>query len=151
MPIVVAGETSFEGESAEMPLAFQGVLDEEGVFALFRASSVYIAASIYEPFGLAPLEAALCGCAIVARDLPTFREVWGDAASYFQDERQLESILQAHWDNPEALNVARTAATRRAQQFSAWKMARAYLALYEELPLTSHNLNPREETVADAA
>jgi glycosyltransferase involved in cell wall biosynthesis len=151
MPIVVAGETFFEGESAEMPLAFVGALEEQEVFALFRASSIYIAASIYEPFGLAPLEAALCGCAIVARDLPSFREIWGDAASYFRDERQLEGILQIYQDNPERLGIARSAAMRRAKQFSARAMARAYVVLYEELLLTTHNLNPREETVADAA
>jgi len=37
----------------------------------------------YEPFGLAPLEAALSRCAIVANDIPSLREVWGSAAMYF--------------------------------------------------------------------
>jgi glycosyltransferase involved in cell wall biosynthesis len=37
-------------------------------------------AAIYEPFGLAVLEAALAGCALVLSDTATFRELWQDAA-----------------------------------------------------------------------
>ena len=71
------------------------MLSEDAVFAAFRSSSIYVAASRYEPFGLAALEAALCGCAIVARDIPSLREVWGEAAVYFRDAEGLERLLGA--------------------------------------------------------
>ncbi len=51
--------------------------------ALYRASSCLIAASIGEGFGLPLVEAAARGLPIVARDIPVFREVAGDHASYF--------------------------------------------------------------------
>ena len=36
----------------------------------------------YEPFGLAVLEAAQAGCALVLSDIPTFRELWNGAAQF---------------------------------------------------------------------
>src|SRR5262249_40439508 len=48
-------------------------------------SSIYAATSQYEPFGLAPLEAALSRCALVASDIPSFRELWDGAAVFFAD------------------------------------------------------------------
>jgi glycogen synthase len=33
---------------------------------------------------LAPLEAALSGCALLLNDIPSFRELWGDTACYFE-------------------------------------------------------------------
>ena len=49
-------------------------------------SSIYAATSRYEPFGLAPLEAALSRCAIVASDIPTFRELWGDVGHLLSEQ-----------------------------------------------------------------
>jgi glycosyltransferase involved in cell wall biosynthesis len=50
---------------------------------MFSEAAVYAATSRYEPFGLAPLEAALSRCALIMNDIPVFRELWGDAAIYF--------------------------------------------------------------------
>jgi len=77
MPIVVAGEETFvDGEQRNLhKIKALGSLSEPEVLKVFCTSSIYIATSIYEPFGLAPLEAAGCGCAIVARELPSLREV----------------------------------------------------------------------------
>ena len=41
---------------------------------------MFASLAIYEPFGLAVLEAALAGCALVLSDIATFRELWQDAA-----------------------------------------------------------------------
>ncbi len=43
-------------------------------------ASIFALPARYEPFGLLPLEAALSGCALVLGDIPSLREVWGDAA-----------------------------------------------------------------------
>src|SRR5690606_15476731 len=53
------------------------------VDAWLRRAGIYVAASLYEPFGLAPLEAALHGCALVMSDLPVFRELWDGCAIFF--------------------------------------------------------------------
>ncbi|MAG57127.1 MAG: hypothetical protein CMJ83_12610 [Planctomycetes bacterium] len=48
--------------------------------ALYRGAGVVLAPSRDEGFGIAPLEALACGAPVVASDIPTHRDVLGDAA-----------------------------------------------------------------------
>ena len=48
----------------------------------FSRATVYAAPSLYEPFGLAPLQAALHGCALVLSDIGSFRELWDGCAEF---------------------------------------------------------------------
>jgi glycogen(starch) synthase len=136
IPIVVAGERAHQGAEAPKSIGDTvqvGPLSESDLLALFRASSIYLATSIYEPFGLAPLEAALCGCAVVANDIPSLREVWGDAALYFDNADTLSSLLEQLQVSPKILLTARQRSGRRALQLSAAHLTAEYLALYAEL------------------
>ena len=140
MPVLVAGERQFENASARMAAFLQpvGELAEERVLDLFRSSAVCIAPSRYEPFGLAPLEAAMCGCALVLRDLPSFREIWGKAALYFASAEELEQHLHSLAADPARLRFAQTMAQRRAAHFSAERMTAHYVALYAKLVAGTH-------------
>ena len=60
-----------------------GSLEKESFYQLLDNSLIYVGPSLYEPFGLAPLEAAHSGCALLLSDIPSFREVWDDCATYF--------------------------------------------------------------------
>jgi glycogen synthase len=51
---------------------------------------VFASPARYEPFGLAVLEAAQAGAALVLSDIPTFRELW-DGAAVFLDPDDAES------------------------------------------------------------
>jgi glycogen(starch) synthase len=135
MPVLVAGEGSEAEGLSNGRCGFQalGRLSEAEVLELFRTSSIYIASSVYEPFGLAPLEAAACGCAIVARDLPSLREVWGNAALYFADGAALEQILRRLGDEPEMLHAVQAGCLRRANFLSARRAADSYIATYQRL------------------
>ena len=66
------------------------------VLSFASRASIYAATSRYEPFGMAALEAALSRCALVANDIPSFREVWGEAALYFRanDASSLASLVR---------------------------------------------------------
>jgi glycogen synthase len=59
-------------------------------------ASIYALPARYEPFGLSALEAALSGCALVLGDIPSLREVWGDAALFVppDDHDALAHALQ---------------------------------------------------------
>ena len=149
MPVLVVGEACFEGERAPElgTVEFLGRLDEDEVHEVLRTSSVYLATSIYEPFGLAPLEAALCGCGVVARDLPSLREVWGDAAVYFTDGGRLGEVLLRLRDSPTELEALKGRSKTRALELSADRMVDGYIVQYEEL-LATPTLH--EEVVANA-
>ena len=47
----------------------------------------FAAPSLYEPFGLAVLEAAQQGTALLLSDIPVFRELWSGAAVFVQADR----------------------------------------------------------------
>ncbi len=135
-PILVAGDQYQEGIAAcnhPANITLLGLLDESELFALFQASSIYLATSIYEPFGLAPLEAALCGCAVVANNIPSFREVWGDAVLYFDSDEALDYLLAELHASPAALYRLRRSSHLRALQLSRSRMVESYLALYNRL------------------
>ena len=48
----------------------------------YARAAIYALPARYEPFGLSALEAALSGCALVLGDIPSLREIWGDAALF---------------------------------------------------------------------
>lgn len=134
MPILLAGETTHEFSYMEEHCGqarLLGRLSEDELLEVMRQSAIYICTSTYEPFGLAPLEAALCGCAVAANDIPSLREVWGDAALYFHDAASLSSLLDVLDADAGLLARARTRARRWAQQLTARKMAKGYLDLIQ--------------------
>jgi glycosyltransferase involved in cell wall biosynthesis len=67
---------------------------------------------------------------VLANDLPSLREVWGDAALYFHDAWSLSGLLSQLGRDPELLAAAQRRSRLRAQRFSAACMADQYLALY---------------------
>lgn len=60
----------------------------------YARTPIFVSPSLYEPFGLAALEAASAGAALVLSDIPTFRELW-DRAAVFVDPRNPEAIATA--------------------------------------------------------
>ncbi len=133
-PILVAGEHRFEASEAEAgtrSLIFLGPLTPDEVLKLFRESSLYLGPSRYEPFGLAPLEAALCGCALLLYDLPSFREIWAEAALYFHDAASLSHLLETL--SPDAILALQRRSQARAREITATHMTNQYESLYRDL------------------
>jgi glycosyltransferase involved in cell wall biosynthesis len=61
---------------------FVGYVPREDLPALFGAASLFVYPSLYEGFGLPPLEAMACGCPVIVSDAASLPEVCGDAALY---------------------------------------------------------------------
>jgi glycogen synthase len=112
-----------------------GELDRAELDRLYRAAAVFVHPSRYEPFGLAPLEAASRGAALVLSDLASLREVWGDAALYFPpgDAESLREALERLCREPRLLRELAARAGARARSFGAAQMADRYREAYAEL------------------
>ncbi len=142
VPILIAGETTsasatYDAERLRRRVLL-GRLSEAATLELFAESAIYLVTSLYEPFGLSAIEAAQCGCAIVARDIPSQREVWSDAATYFKSADDLKAALEHLAANDEILHQAQGKALVRARgMYSREMMTRSYLTLYREL-LSTH-------------
>ena len=135
LPILIAGEQT-EGQRAAPTFTpgaatFLGQLTSDVLHKLFRESAAYLCTSLYEPFGLAPLEAALCGCTLVLRDLPSLREVWGDAALYFRDADHLAAQLNLLCHDPATLAEGQRRARQRARDYTADRLTDSYLVAFE--------------------
>ena len=140
-PVLLAGEVEYESQMvARRPAAttMLGPLTEDDLLAVFRESAIYLCTSQYEPFGLAPLEAALCGCAVVANDIESLREVWADGALYFDDASSLSALLAGLACDSQLLAAARHRSRRRAERYNAARMAEQYLGLYQMMDTTLH-------------
>ncbi|HEU5452960.1 MAG TPA: glycosyltransferase family 4 protein [Terriglobales bacterium] len=117
-------------------IEFRGPQSEAQLVQLYGRASIYAATSRYEPFGLAPVEAALSRCAIVANDIPSFHEIWGETACYFRynDSADLaRQIERLHGDRELRLTYANLAYHRARSRFTAERMVDDYMNLYQSL------------------
>ena len=138
-PSIIAGETQHPDQAyraetkrivCEGMLELKGKQTAEQLRSLFARASIYAATSRYEPFGLALVEAALSRCAIIANDIPPFRELWGETACYFQtdsvdDLRDVAVMLRS--DRTLRRKHAELAYQRARRHFSADRMVEEYL------------------------
>jgi glycogen synthase len=123
-------------DTEETTVAIRGPQTEAQLRALYSRASIYAATARYEPLGMAALEAAFSRCAIVANDIPSFREIWGDAALYFRtnDAASLaDGIRQLNADRPMRRAYAELAYTRARERFTTKRMIDDYLQLYRSL------------------
>ncbi|MBA2670235.1 MAG: glycosyltransferase family 4 protein, partial [Gemmatimonadetes bacterium] len=79
-------------------------------------ASAFISPSRYEPFGLAPLEAALHRCPLILSDIGSFRELWSGCAVFFRsgDSRSLAERLVEIGQDPDGQALRAHAARERA-------------------------------------
>jgi len=144
-PVWIVGEErhpdpAFRGHVCEPERArgvrFCGPQSEAQIRQLFGRASMYAATSQYEPFGLAPVEAALSRCAVIANDVPTFRELWGETACYFEHNNAddlAEKIRMLRYDRELRLTYSNLAYRRAKQRFTSERMVNDYLNLYQTL------------------
>lgn len=114
--------------------------DERQMAQTLGRASIYAAVSQYEPFGLAPVEAAFSRCALVASDIPPLRELWDGAAVFFrnndaQDLRQTMEMLVR--DSALRKQCADLVYKRARERFHAARMTEEYLSLYHALSPTA--------------
>jgi glycogen(starch) synthase len=137
----VGGESGLRA-AARHKIFIKGMQSEAQLRHHYSHASMYAATSRYEPFGLAPVEAALSRCAIVANDIPTFHEVWGDTARYFRHNDSLslkQEIQRLHSDRELRLTYANLAYNRARQRYSADRMVDDYLSLYQTIAAASNS------------
>lgn len=97
--VVVAGGTNpgvFAAKGVAMPdfVKHVGYVSDAELASLYRHAACFVFPSLYEGFGIPPLEAMAHGCPVVASTAASIPEVCGDAAVYF-DPKDAQSFLSA--------------------------------------------------------
>jgi glycosyltransferase involved in cell wall biosynthesis len=153
-PVLVAGSSQHPdgGEVRARYVRTLGRLSHAELAGYMGRASIYVLPARYEPFGLAALEAALAGCALVLGDIPSLREVWEDAAVFVppDDTDMLARALRRLVSEPVLCSRMSTLARTRALEFSPDRMADAYLAVYADLERTSGVAPPLQPQLARA-
>jgi glycogen synthase len=98
-------------------------------------AEIFCAPALYEPFGLAVLEAAISGAALVLSTAPSFVELWSEAARFVDpdDMGGLAGALLDLIEDPFARARLQVAGGETAAAYSRARMTEAYLGLYAEL------------------
>ena len=113
-------------------VAFPGYVDDADLPALYSAATAFVYPSLYEGFGLPPLEAMACGTPVVCSDAASLPEVVGDAAISI-DPLRVESLARGLQDVLGSAGLRddlRARGLRRAAQFSWDRCAAETLAVY---------------------
>jgi glycosyltransferase involved in cell wall biosynthesis len=112
-----------------------GVVDEAALGEALSRRPIFVSAATFEPFGLSVLEAAQAGCPLILSDIPTFRELWGNAAQFVSsdDEDGFVDAIQGVLADEGRRRALGHAARQRAQRYTPAAMVATMARLYHEL------------------
>lgn len=91
---------------------FLGRTSDRELLELYNQADCFVMPSLYEGFGLPPLEAMACGCPVLVSDIPVVREICADAARYF-NPHSVEDIRRAIREQLECDDSTRNEQIRR--------------------------------------
>ncbi len=114
---------------------FLGYLPEQDLAAFLTGATALIFPSLYEGFGLPPLEAMACGTPVIATDAPAMSEVLRGGATLVPPGRPAEIAREAVrlLSEPERRAERSAAARDFAARFSWANAAEETVAVYREI------------------
>lgn len=128
-------ERLIEKSKDQASIIYTDFLDDQQLSALYRRASLYVFPSLYEGFGLPPLEAMSHGVPVVSSSATCLPEVLGDAALYFDPENagfMAYTIVQALEDKDIRLELAQN--TKKLLPLYSWeKLAQQTFNVYQDL------------------
>ncbi len=110
-------------------------LDDDELVLLYNCAAVFLYPSLYEGFGLPPLESMACGTPVIASNVTSIPEIVGDAAILIDptDGDRLKKALLELLSNERLRRQLISRGFRWARKFSWRKMAEQTLAVYESV------------------
>ena len=109
-----------------------GRISDPELKAVYNAARLFVLPSHMEGFGLTVLEAAACGVPIACSDIPSLREVAGQAAVYFDPDnlQNMTDVIKELINKPERLEELANLALARSKHFSWQKAAAETMEVY---------------------
>lgn len=131
-PVRIAGDA----RAAALPSDVEalGRLSRAALREVMARAAIFVHVPRYEPFGLAPLEAAASGCALVLSDIASLRSRWDGAALHVgpDDRDGLVKAILSSIESADHRARFGAQALERARRFDAERMTASYLDLYRE-------------------
>ncbi len=117
-------------------ICFTGTVDDDDLPVIYAGASLFVYPSLYEGFGIAPLEAMACGVPVLASRAGSLPEVLGNAAWTVENATDVEAIAEGMLQlltDPLTREQFRERGLRNADRFSWEQTATKTLALYQEV------------------
>ncbi|RQS36438.1 glycosyltransferase family 1 protein [Burkholderia sp. Bp8992] len=110
-------------------VTWAGYVSDGELKALYEHAGCFVFPSLYEGFGLPPLEAMRCGCPVIVSHEGSLPEVCSGAALFCDaySPPDIAASIARVMDDPELRARLRTMGRERAQQYSWQRSARALL------------------------
>ncbi|MGD9581658.1 MAG: glycosyltransferase family 4 protein, partial [Vampirovibrionia bacterium] len=116
-------------------IIFTGHITDKELAGLYKNAILFVFPSLYEGFGIPPLEAMACGCPTVVSKIASIPEVCADA-SYYIDPNDINSIAKGIQEvlNSESMqNDLREKGLKRVKHFSWRDSAQKYVDIIQNL------------------
>ena len=119
----------------EDDVVFVERLERDQLAAWYSGAECFVLPSLYEGFGLPPVEAMACGCPVIVSNVTSLPEVAGGAALLVDphDERALADAMEAVLTDRELRADLRERGLARTAEFSWVRAARETLAVYDRV------------------
>jgi glycosyltransferase involved in cell wall biosynthesis len=128
-------EQTFQRLQLDDRVLFTGYVDDADLPALYSAAEAFVFPSLYEGFGLPPLEAMACGVPVITSNVSSLPEVVGDAALLVDplDVNALANALTRVLTDTQLRADLRGKGFQRARVFRWDRTARDTLQIYQSL------------------
>ncbi|MFY7865813.1 glycosyltransferase family 4 protein [Roseateles sp.] len=106
--------------------------DDQALAQAYRGAAMFVYPSLYEGFGIPPLEAMSVGCPVACSSVSSIPEVVGPAGAYFDpsDVSSIRKCLEMHLCSADRMAKLVEAGNNRCRAFSWERCAQETLALY---------------------
>ena len=159
-PLLVAGPIGWKNSPlfreiqtaglTENDIRFLGFIPDTDMPSFYAGAQAFLFPTLYEGFGLPPVEAMACGTPVIASDSPCMPEVLGDAAilePLVSHERFAAAIHRVLKDE-HLRQTLRANGIQRAQRFRYETSVKQLLEIFESPFQPSVTARRSEETVA---
>jgi len=116
-------------------IVFTGFVPDEDLLKFYKIAEALVFPSIYEGFGLPPLEAQACGCPVIASNIASLPEVCGDSVLYCNpyDINDIANKIELLINNEVLKEELKQKGFKNVQRFNWEKSAYEILNIFEKI------------------
>jgi glycosyltransferase involved in cell wall biosynthesis len=132
----VEQQAFIKAHSLDQAIRVIGRHTQEELLYIYNAADLLLAPSLYEGFGLTPLEAMACGTPVISANISAIPEVVGDAGILVDDPldaKSLAATVQRLREHPVEYNALVTKGLERAKRYTWLKTAEQVALVYEKI------------------
>jgi glycosyltransferase involved in cell wall biosynthesis len=144
--LVIAGTKNNDNETDDIDILVENLNiqnriiqlikpDDDTIINLYLFADLFVFPSLFEGFGLPPLEAVILGCPVILSDIPILREIFSDAGLYFNpysEDNLSNAILKVILDDKLKLAIL-DKQKQRMKIFDKDKIINQYIQLFGKI------------------